>query len=103
MPNTAHRDAILFVLASIPGGRVATYGQIARLAGQPGGARYVGHLLSALSGKSVLPWHRVINAAGRISLPKESDAYLRQKALLSSEGIQFIGEKISLRVFQWRI
>ena len=57
------------VIALIPKGRVATYGQVAELAGFPGGARRVGRILSQLPSGSRIPWHRVVNASGGISLP----------------------------------
>jgi len=89
------------VVAAIPEGRVASYGQIAALAGLAGRARQVGYALAALGGQSALPWHRVINAAGRISLDGESAAL--QRALLESEGIEFDAAGcVSLARFGWR-
>ena len=58
--------AIYAVVGRIPEGSVATYGQVASLAGLPGRARLVGYALSALAGRSTIPWHRVVNAQGRI-------------------------------------
>ncbi len=84
----------------IPYGRVATYGQIARVAGMESHARLVGYALHALPLGSTVPWHRVINSAGRISLP--GPAARRQKALLELEGIRLLPSgKINLRVYQW--
>jgi methylated-DNA-protein-cysteine methyltransferase-like protein len=88
----------------VPRGRVATYGQIARVAGLPGHARMVGYALSALREGSGVPWHRVVNAAGRISLrsgDRPMDAV--QRFLLEREGVCFgSGGAIRLRQFQWR-
>jgi methylated-DNA-protein-cysteine methyltransferase related protein len=81
---------------------VATYGQIARLAGLPGHARQVGYALAALTDESV-PWHRVVNAQGEISARGESHDELRQRQLLERERVVFdAGGKISLRRFQWK-
>ena len=76
------------VVRHIPKGRVATYGLVARLAGRPGAARTVGWALSALDEDNDVPWWRVINAAGRISLSTDHSAVL-QRALLLREGVRF--------------
>lgn len=94
-------EIIWQVVALIPKGKVATYVQIAKLCGYPGYARYVGHTLKQLPQGTTLPWHRVINAKGQISFPKESDAYRIQRTRLEQEGIAFDGEKISLKRYQW--
>jgi len=87
----------------IPRGRVATYGQIADLAGLPGHARQVGYALNALSTESNLPWQRVINSAGRISLRAAPGADHLQRLLLESEGVAFDDSgRVSLDEFQWR-
>lgn len=99
--DTQLNEMIWQVLASIPKGKLATYGQIAKLCGYPGYARYVGHTLKQLPQGTGLPWHRVINAKGQISFPKESDAYRIQRTRLEQEGIAFDGEKISLKRYQW--
>ena len=88
----------------IPRGRVATYGQIARLAGFPNHARLVGYALHALRGAvdKTVPWHRVINARGEISLGEFSGADL-QRRLLKSEGIIFDRRRrIDLERFGWK-
>ena len=64
------KQSIWQVVASIPEGRVATYGQVAEMAGQPGRARWVGRLLSELPEATTLPWHRVVNARGNITNPQ---------------------------------
>jgi methylated-DNA-protein-cysteine methyltransferase related protein len=89
------------VVARIPKGRVATYGQIARLAGLPGQARLVGYALHALPAGTRLPWQRVVNAQGGISTPPGHDA--RQRRLLEREGIRFDErDRIPLASFQWK-
>jgi methylated-DNA-protein-cysteine methyltransferase-like protein len=96
--------AIYGVVGCIPEGSVATYGQVAGLAGLPGRARLVGYALSALAGRSTIPWHRVVNARGRIS-PRScgSDADMEQRLRLEHEGIRFDASgRIPLERFQWR-
>lgn len=78
---------IYAVVRRIPRGRVATYGQVARLAGLPGQARQVGYALSALADDAGVPWHRVINAKGQISRRKDSSYEKLQRALLKEEGV----------------
>lgn len=77
------------VVAAIPQGRVATYGQVAQKAGLPGAARRVGHALSGLPHNTLIPWHRVVNAQGRISLPEGSKSHATQRNRLAREGIPF--------------
>jgi len=90
-------DEIIWqVVASIPKGKVTTYGQIAKLAGYPSHARYVGSTLKLLPSDTTLPWHRVVNAKGELAFPYDSEQYKRQKSLLEAEGIKFNGTKISL-------
>jgi methylated-DNA-protein-cysteine methyltransferase-like protein len=85
----------------VPPGRVATYGQIARLAGLGNHARLVGYALHALPGGSRVPWHRVLNVRGRISL--QGAAARRQLRLLRREGVRLAGNgTIDLRLYQWR-
>lgn len=88
------------VVRRIPAGRVTTYGGVARLAGQPGAARTVGWALSALPADSDIPWWRVINAAGRISLNHRHAAVL-QRALLLREGVKFKGGDVDLALYGW--
>tara|TARA_R110001606_G_scaffold399310_1_gene584726 strand:+ start:51828 stop:52145 length:318 start_codon:yes stop_codon:yes gene_type:complete len=92
-------EIIWQVVASIPKGRVATYGQVAKLAGYPSHARYVGATLKKLPTDSTLPWHRVVNAKGELSFPQDSGQYLKQKSLLEAEGITFKSFKLSLNTY----
>lgn len=85
-PLSPITERILAVIRAIPKGQTASYGQVAALAGIPRGARQVARLLHSLSGKEKLPWHRVINAAGRISLPIGSGGG-EQRRLLKKEGV----------------
>jgi len=89
------------VVSRIPRGRVATYGQIARLAGLGGQARLVGYAMHALPAGTRVPWQRVVNAQGAISLPGKSA--LRQRALLEKEGVRFDARgRIDLDRFLWQ-
>jgi methylated-DNA-protein-cysteine methyltransferase related protein len=89
------------VIRKVPRGRVATYGQIARLAGLPGHARQVGYALHALRASTSVPWQRVINAAGRISL-RPLTGGISQRMLLEKEGVVFAGERVSLTRYGWK-
>ena len=86
----------------IPRGRVATYGQIAEVAGIGGHARQVGYALHALHDESV-PWHRVVNARGEISPRSAGDSHELQRHLLEAEGVEFdVTGRINLKRFQWQ-
>jgi len=92
----------LRIIKHIPHGRVMTYGRVASLAGQPGGARQVSRILHSMSRKYELPWHRVINSEGRISLGPSQGREL-QKALLESEGIEFSANgSLDLKIYLWQ-
>jgi methylated-DNA-protein-cysteine methyltransferase-like protein len=87
----------------IPRGRVATYGQVAALAGLRGNARQVGYALHALSDATRVPWHRVINARGEISLRGQPGAEIEQRLLLEAEGIRFdVRGRLRLGEVQWK-
>ncbi|NOX35026.1 MAG: MGMT family protein [Deltaproteobacteria bacterium] len=91
------------IIRNIPEGKVLTYGRAAVLAGKPNGARQISRLLHSMSEKYDLPWHRVINSKGKISL-KPSQGYELQKALLESEGIRFSkNDTIDLRLYLWQV
>ncbi len=95
--------SVIEIIRAIPRGRVCTYGRISMMAGQPNGARQVARILHAVSRKHRLPWHRVINAKGRISLPI-FNGYDEQKALLLGEGVQFDEtDRIDLERYLWMI
>ncbi|MFE8073247.1 MGMT family protein [Marinobacteraceae bacterium S3BR75-40.1] len=94
-------QAIWQVVHSIPPGRVATYGQIARLAALPGLARFVGRTLSRLPEGNSLPWHRVINAQGKISFPPHSTGAQEQTERLRAEGVEVRNGRISLARYGW--
>jgi methylated-DNA-protein-cysteine methyltransferase-like protein len=100
-PPSAH-SRILAVVQRIPRGRVATYGQVAALAGLNGQPRLVGYALHALPASTAVPWHRVINARGMISIRSSGGPSLSQRLLLEREGVAFDARgRISMRRFQW--
>jgi len=98
----SRRERIYAIVRSIPRGRVATYGQVADLAGCPGHARLVGYALAALDADSNVPWHRVVNARGEISLPSGGHPARAQRARLEAEGIAFQRGRIPLDRYRWR-
>jgi methylated-DNA-protein-cysteine methyltransferase-like protein len=101
MTTDLHRRTI-DAIKKIPRGKVATYGQIAAMAGNPRAARQVVRTLHTSSDKEKLPWHRVINSQGRISLPP-GRGYELQKSLLEKDGIKFgLGDRIDLKRYLWQ-
>ena len=98
-PDINHR--IWQVVALIPAGRVATYSDVAHMAALPGAARRVGGALRALPSGSKIPWHRVINAQGGLSLPEGSEGYYTQRERLEAEGVMFsVKNTVDLRRFR---
>lgn len=95
-------ERIWAIVAQIPKGRVATYGQVATLAGLGRRARMVGYALHYAPPDRSLPWHRVINAQGQISFPSGSEDYCRQRRRLEREQVQFVNDRIDLARFRWR-
>jgi methylated-DNA-protein-cysteine methyltransferase-like protein len=96
-------EAIFAVIRRIPKGWVATYGQIAAMAGLPRRARLVGHVLQNLSPNSKIPWHRVVNAKGEVSwsLSRNGGDALQQR-LLEQEGVEFDdNNRFDLERFRW--
>ena len=91
------------VVCRIPRGKVATYGQVARLAGLGGDARQVGYALHALPPRSRVPWHRVINSRGAISLGPSGGIDVTQRLVLEKEGVRFnAAGRTDLERFGWK-
>ncbi len=88
---------VIEIIQSIPKGKVMTYGQIATKAGNPWGSRQVSRILHSMSKAHQLPWHRVINSKGTISLQGEGGFIQMQK--LSDEGIEIVNGKIDLAIY----
>lgn len=98
---TSFTQNALTIISQIPEGRLLTYGAAAALAGNPNGARQISRLLHAMSAKYDLPWHRIVNSKGKISLGP-SQGYELQKALLESEGVIFSKhDTIDLNLYLW--
>lgn len=96
-------ELIWSTVRRIPRGKVATYGQIATLAGLDGHARQVGYALHNLPSPSDVPWHRVINSKGEVSPRTSGDSHELQRMLLEGEGVVFsLGGKLDLKLYQWR-
>ena len=94
---------IYAVVCRIPCGRVSTYGAVARVAGLPGRARQVGYALHALSEEEV-PWQRVVNARGQISLGAEAGMNSLQRQMLEAEGVSFDDRgRVNLDECGWRV
>ena len=96
--------AIYAVVRGIPRGRVATYGQVARLAGLPNHARLAGYALHALPARSPVPWHRVVNAKGEVSPRRDGSGHDRlQRVMLERENVRFDRKgRIPLAKYRWR-
>jgi methylated-DNA-protein-cysteine methyltransferase-like protein len=94
---TEFTQFVIEVIQNIPQGKVMTYGQIAAYCGNPRGARQVSRILHSMSEKHQLPWHRVINSKGMISLTGQ--AGFVQKEMLDQEGITLVNNKINLQEF----
>jgi methylated-DNA-protein-cysteine methyltransferase-like protein len=94
---------IYAVVGRIPRGQVATYGQVAALAGLPGHARQVGYALHRTPDELEVPWQRVVNAKGEIALRADPVAARHQRTLLREEGVRFRRDgTIDLRRFAWK-
>lgn len=99
---TQFTESVLEIIKSIPKGKVQTYGGISKLAGHPNGARQVVRILSALSAKENLPWHRVINSKGLLPM-MNFEMFSEQKMLLEKENIEVSAEgKIILNKYLWK-
>ena len=97
---TEFAKIVIEIIQNIPRGKVLTYGSVSSLAGIPRGARQVSRILHSCSIKYNLPWHRVINSKGEISLGKNG-GYEIQRKLLISEGIKFENERLDLKEYLW--
>jgi methylated-DNA-protein-cysteine methyltransferase related protein len=99
---TPFTENVVEIIRSIPEGKVATYGQVARLAGSPRAARQVVRALHSMSKKHRLPWHRVINAKGQIAL-QDDESYHEQVLSLEAEGVEIgLNGVIDLERYQWK-
>jgi methylated-DNA-protein-cysteine methyltransferase-like protein len=101
-PSMRTHERIYAAVRRIPRGRVATYGQIAEAAGLPRQPRLVGYALHALPSGTAVPWHRVVNARGMVSIRSDGSASLTQRLLLEREGVTFDARgRLPLDRFRW--
>lgn len=101
-PEESFQQRVYQVIAAIPPGCVTTYGDVALMTGTPRAARRVGRVLKHLPAGSKLPWHRVINSSGQISLTGEGLA--RQREALLAEGVEVSGiGRVSLARYRWTL
>lgn len=97
----ARRAAVYLVMAQIPHGKLVSYGELAAMAGLGRAARWVGRLMSQLPDDTHLPWHRVIAAGGRLSLPAGSVAGHEQRQRLRAEGLTVVNDRVDIRRHGW--
>ncbi|WP_203300294.1 MGMT family protein [Marinobacter sediminum] len=90
------------VVLSIPEGSVASYGQVASMAGLGRQARYIGRALGKLPAGHTVPWYRVIRSNGQIAFPEGTETFLIQKKLLEQEGVEVKDGRIPMRHYQWQ-
>jgi len=103
LPEESFKDRVIEIIKSIPFGKVTTYGTVATLAGSPRSAREVGYLLHSLTQKYNLPWQRVINKKGYISI-RGGDVNMKnlQKKLLEEEGVEVSEDfMVDLKIYGW--
>lgn len=91
------------VVLSIPEGKVASYGQVASMAGLGRQARYIGRALGKLPAGHTVPWYRVIRSNGQIAFPEGTETFATQKKLLEQEGVEVKNGRIPMRLYQWRL
>ena len=94
-------ERIREVVRDIPRGCVASYGQVAEIAGIPRGARQVGYALRTLPARSDVPWHRVVTASGRLAFPPDSASFRRQRRLLRAEDVPVLGGRVNMHEYRW--
>ena len=92
------QERVWQIVKAIPPGQVATYGQVARLAGMPSHARLVGNILGRLPPGTALPWHRVVNGQGKVTNPNRAEQHQR----LQAEGITPVQGRVNLNHYGWR-
>ena len=90
---------IFTILADVLAGKVVAYGQLARMAGLPGRARWVGRLMGHLPQDSTLPWHRVMKSSGHLAFSEQDPRFEKQRRLLENEGVHVIFGKVAQHYF----
>ena len=101
-PDRTWAKQVWKVVGEIPPGHVLTYGDVARFSGMPRAARRVSQAMGWAPRSLKVPWHRVINAQGKISIPADSPWHEKQKDLLQEEGVVFLNGKVDLKKFGYQ-
>ena len=99
--TTSFRETIYQLTKQIPKGKVATYGQLAAMAGNPGAARAVGMCMSTNPNAPIVPCHRVVAANGKLTGYSAGEGVKTKKQMLLREGVKFIGDRADLLTSQW--
>lgn len=102
MDRNTRMQRIREMIREIPEGKVASYGQIAEIAGIPRGARQVGYTLRHLPDNHDVPWHRVLQASGRIAFDRHSPQFDEQRNRLMMEGVIVRAGKVDMNKFRWQ-
>jgi methylated-DNA-protein-cysteine methyltransferase-like protein len=102
MDRIARTQRILDTIRDIPEGSVASYGQIAEIAGITRGARQVGYALRQLPDGHDVPWHRVLQASGTIAFAKGSEAFIEQSGRLLAEDVAVISGRVNMQKYRWQ-
>jgi methylated-DNA-protein-cysteine methyltransferase-like protein len=100
--SETRRRRIRETIAAIPKGAVASYGQVAELAGIARGARLVAYVLRTLPAGHRLPWHRVLRSSGQIALPPGSTGFRTQRDRLRDEGVRVESGRVNMRTYRWQ-
>lgn len=102
-PTEPSKDQKIWqVVLAIPPGKVASYGQVAEMAGLGRQARYIGRALGKLPKGHSVPWYRVIRSNGQIAFPEGSEIYCEQVGLLQTEGVEVVNGRVAMRRFRWQ-
>jgi methylated-DNA-protein-cysteine methyltransferase related protein len=101
-PAADRMQRIWATVCDIPRGSVASYGQVAELAGLPRGARQVGYALRHLPGDREVPWHRVLTASGRPAFEPGSRSWRRQVNRLAEEDVPLLKDKVDMKKYRWQ-
>jgi methylated-DNA-[protein]-cysteine S-methyltransferase len=99
--NSPFRDMVYTLTKQIPKGKVATYQQLASLAGSPGAARAVGMCMKENPNAPVVPCHRVVASNGKLTGYSAGEGISTKKQMLIKEGVSFTGDKVDLSTSQW--
>ena len=102
MDRQARMQRIWDAIRDIPQGNVASYGQIAAIAGIPRGARQVGYALRQLPKEHSVPWHRVITSSGKIAFDKDSSPFAEQCKRLQQEDVAVLRGRVDMQKYRWQ-